>query len=189
MKHQIAILYVLVSLCLAVSLATLLLVAQNNGVFDPSKPSNISTTYPSTTPTPGTSNDRYTINPTNPPATPFAGELTLSASENKQDLGDDRIKVTYTITAQYSGGNNITINYSQFYLELYAPRMIFYMPRGTVNPQNSGTIHLGPAHSSETFQIIYQFGTAISNGMDQTTAVYQLKFNGTATTNWPEPYP
>lgn len=189
MKHQIALLYVLVSLCLAVSLATLLLVAQNNGVFNASKPSNISITYPSTTPiATDTSYDRYTVNPTTPPATPSTGELTLSASENKQNLSDDRIRVTYTITAQYTGNCEITINYTQFYLQEFAPRQIFYVYKGTISPQNHGTVTLSPTHPSDVFQVTFEFGTNISNGMDPASALYQLAYNGTATTHWPQPY-
>lgn len=189
MKHQAAILYVLVSLCLAISLATLLLVAQNNGVFNPSKSSNTSRTYPSTTPAASdTLHERYTTNPTTPPTTPSAAELTLTATENKQNLEGDRIKVTYTITAQYSGNSEITITYNQFYLQEFAPRQILYVYKGNISPQHHGTISLSPSHPSDVFQVTFEFGTAISNGMDPTSALYQLAYNGTATTHWPKPY-
>jgi hypothetical protein len=187
MKPSIAILYVLVSLCLAISITTLAIVATDHGFLAPAKPTNMPTpnptlsfsTPPSTTPPTPTSTDAPIPSPT-----PFSSTdgLTLTYKPpTKEDLPTGVSKVNYTITATYAGNGEVTINYSDFFLELSVWRMVYQFNEGTTPPQNSGTITLNPSHPLQTFELHFVISTKTSNGMDDVTTQYGLNFKGAAT--------
>jgi hypothetical protein len=169
MKPSIVVLYFLVSISLVFSLATFVIVAQDHGLFAPSTPSNTPKVQVTSTP-----------NPTQTPT-----ELNISYTQSpKEDLNNGLSKVTYAMSVTYQKGSPITVNYSNFYLQLSAPRMGIVLPAGTVAPQNSGTLTLSSSHPTEVFELMFEFPTTSFNGMDQATTYYGLYYNGAATVNW-----
>lgn len=168
MKTSMIVLYVLVSLCLVFSFTALIVATRNGSLF----PSTASNTTSSVTPQP-TSTGTQTPTPTNLP-----GELKLNVKESSR-IENGLNKIVYSVTLENQGPNNITVNYSQFYLQLYVSRAIYVLERGTVSPQNSGSITLQP-HSTSNIQLIFQFATTVSNGMDYVKPTYALQFSGNA---------
>lgn len=185
MKPSIAVLYVLVSLCLAISITTLAIVVADHG-FQASTP-------PTGTPTPNP-NLSFSTSPSTTPQTPINTDQPLPTSypstdgltlryqsPTKEDLPSGISRVNYTITATYNGDGEVTMNYSDFFLELSVWRMVYQMNEGTTSPQNSGTITLNPSHPAQTFELHFVISTKTSNGMDDVTTQYGLKFKGAAT--------
>ena len=97
---------------------------------------------------------------------------------SKENINNVNTKVTYTITAINPQGNEFTINYSDFYLQLSVYRMFKKMNEGTVRPQNSGTLTLNPSHSPENFTLTFMFPATTFNGMDYAATQYSLQYNG-----------
>ncbi|MCW3982776.1 MAG: hypothetical protein NWE96_02130 [Candidatus Bathyarchaeota archaeon] len=140
MKPSTTILYTMVTLSLAFSIAAFVIVAQNNGVFAPSSPSSTTSPYPTM---PSVTTPPITNTPTTTSPPPSSG-LTLSYSESNREESNGKTKVTLTVTAEYHNGRGITESYSKFYLQLYAPRTTVYIYDGTTYPKNSGTFTVGP---------------------------------------------
>jgi hypothetical protein len=143
---------------------------------------------PSSTPT----SDSQTTTPnTNTPipygtpsSTPSSGALNVSYTESgREEIGNDS-KVTITVNATYLSGNDIRIDYSQFYLRLYAQRFIAQIPAGTTYPLNSGAFTIGISHQTSIFQLIFEFSSDSFNGMNTVGTSYNLEYNGTASINW-----
>lgn len=186
MKPSIAILYILVTLCLAISITTLaIVVADHDGFLASTPPTGAPTPNPtlsfspppSTTP-PTPSTDYAGPTPTSYPST---DGLTLRYQPpTKEDLPSGISRINYTITATYNGKGEVTINYRDFFLELSVWRMIYQMNEGTTSPQNSGTITLNPSHPIQTFELHFVISTKTFNGMDDVTTQYGLKFKGAA---------
>jgi hypothetical protein len=179
MKHSAIILYVGVTLSLILSLTALIIVIQNTNFLSQTPPPNTesppaypSTAYPSTA----------TEIPTTP--TPPATKLTINYTETNRVRNKDTTKVTLTIDATYDSGSEVTIDYSQLYLTLYAGRMTVWMNVGTDGHQNSGNFNIGPSHSTQTFQLNFEFPTTSFNGMDEVGTYYRLSYNGAATIQW-----
>jgi hypothetical protein len=184
MKPSTAVLYVMVTLSLLFSLTALIIVAGNNNMLAPISPSNTpnptnaQTTVPAVTPLPLI---------TNPPEStpipvwvPNDSDLTFSyETSDRQNLNNGQTQVTITIYIQYYGKVETTINYSQFYLYTYSPRMTVPMNQGTANPQSTGSVTVGPAHTTETIQLTFEFRTKDFNGMDVVNTAYQLKYKET----------
>ncbi|MGD6810399.1 MAG: hypothetical protein ACQCN3_11935 [Candidatus Bathyarchaeia archaeon] len=180
MKTSTAILYIMVTLSLLFSLTALIIVAGNNNLpNNPSitnKPTSTQTAAPLIPPT-----------ITNPPAStlipvwvPSGSDLTFSyETSNRQNLNNGQTQVTLTIYIQYYGKVETKIDYSQFYLYTYSPRMTVPMNQGTANPQNTGTATLDPTHTTETIQLTFEFRTLDFNGMDVVGTAYQLKYKET----------
>lgn len=182
MKSSIAVLYILVSLCLVFSLTALLIVANDHGYFEPINPTNTPAPY---APAPSTT---YSAEPTpiqesTPPPSPANTVLTINYEETSREENNDWAKITLTVTATYQSGDQITIDYSQFYLNLYVFRL-YPLSDGTTNYPNTGTITLGPHHTTQTFKLTYEYGTTGFNGMDPSRVYYQLACHSTATIDW-----
>jgi hypothetical protein len=181
MQKSIIVLYVLVLLSLIFSLATFLILAHSN-FFAPANPINSPTPYGTSPPITNNPTPPITIKPT---STPTPTSFTVSYIEtNRESVAGDRTKVALTVNIGYRGGNSVTIDYSQFYLQLYAPRMTIFMYEGTVAPQNSGSFSIGASHQTASFQLTFSYPSGTFNGMDPAKTYYQLKYNGTATVQW-----
>jgi len=189
MKASMVILSALVTLSLVISFtALLLIVTQNNNNMPPNPPTPTITTTPQyTTPTitepPPTPTPTITPEPT-PTTPPPQTELTLLYEEIDRVITNDITKVTLTIVLNYTSGPPITINYSQFYLQLYVGRMIFYFNDGTAETKNRGSFTLEPSYKTQTFQLTFEFQTMGHNGMDPAGHIYQLAYNGSADIEW-----
>jgi hypothetical protein len=179
MKTSIVVLYVMVSLSLALSLTAVILIATDNNSLAPSlgpesTPDSIYTAQPTKTPSP--------TNKLTPVPTASNVEVTVSYVESsRQEVTSDTTKVTLTVTATIDQGDTITINYSQFRLQLYTTRMIVLVIRGTVDPQNSGSVTLSPSKPTQDFQLIFEFPTTSFNGMDEGYTCYEFQYTGPAT--------
>ena len=184
-KTSIVILCILVTLSLVISIVTLFFVV-NHSVLKPSAPSNnpsplphptpYLTTTPTTLPTEPITN---TPQPTQPPSPD--SQLTVSYTEtSRENVNNASYRVVLTVNIAYQQGGEFTLTYSQFYLQLYAPRMIYYMYEGTVAPQNSGAFTIGPSHTNQQFQLTFEYPQITFNGMDDAGTSYQLKYNGSA---------
>ena len=178
MKPSIAGLYILVTLSLAVSLTTLLIVTQNNDNFTSNQPvttPNLTTTPPYMPPI---------TNEPQPTSTSPQTSLTLTYTETNRVENNGVTKVTLTVDITYNNGDAITVNYSQLYLKLYIGRNIMYMPGGITEPKNSGSFNIGSSHRTQTFQLNFEFSTTLFNGMDTGGVYYELQYNGPATIQW-----
>jgi len=185
MKPSTVILYVAVTLSLILSLTTLIIVTQNNNTFTPNSPTTTPeyTEPPTITSNPPTEPPTITSIPLSPSTQPETS-LTVTYTETNREEDDGTTKVTLTVDVTYNNGNDITIKYSEFYLQLYTPRMIVYMAGGKVAPINSGSFNLDPSHKTQTFQLDFAFSTMGFNGMDAAPHVYQLAYSGPATVQW-----
>ena len=147
MKPSIAILYVLVSLCLAISLAALLIVANNHGVFTPINPIDSPTASATLSPATNSPTPSFTYGPTLKPTltpTPSPDQLTISYTEtSRKAINNDLTQVTLTVDVTYHSDSTISLSYSDFYLQLATLRFIYVLGQGTATPENSGTITLG----------------------------------------------
>jgi hypothetical protein len=182
MKTSLLILYILVvlSLVLSVTAVVLLVTKNSDNTLGPE-----ATSTPAPTTSPAASGTPSTTNTPTPTVSPSSdASLSLSYSEASRQSEGSNTKVVLSVNITYQKGGAVTLSYSQFYLQLYAPRMVVLMYVGTVNPQNSGTFTLGPSHSTEVFQLTFEFPTESFNGMDTATTGYELQYNGTATINW-----
>ena len=180
MKLLTVVLCVLVVLSFVFSFVALLIVTQNNGVFTPNSP-----TMEPTTPT-------YTAPPImstpSPTLTPPETDLTITYTEINRVKNDVRTDVTLTIEITFNSGKPINIDYSQFYLSLYAERIIISVHAGTSSPKNSGSFTLSSSHKTQTFQLDFSFGTNSFNGMDTVLTSYMLSYDGPATVQWTNQY-
>ncbi len=159
MKTSLIPLYVLVSLCLVFSLTALTIVTLPSDFWSTltsgSKPQ---VTY---TPSMGTS------------------------SSSRSGVADNAIKFSYsdkdsrifTVAIEYLGSEDVTIEYSDFYLSLSASRFLFDMYYGSASPVNNGTVTLGPGHSYEVIELIFEFDHTYFNGMDEVLVNYKLGLN------------
>lgn len=185
MKTSIALLYALVTLSLVISLTTLLFVVNYTGL-KPSAPSNTATPPPAaptatTPPTqPNTNTPKPTLQPTAEPPSPNSQLTVFYTETTRENLNNATWRVTLTLNVHYQQGGEITLTYSQFYLQLYAPRMVVYLYEGTTAPKNSGAFTMGPSHTNEQFQLTFEYPQITFNGMDDAGTIYQLKYNGTA---------
>ncbi|MGD6932668.1 MAG: hypothetical protein ACQCN5_00490 [Candidatus Bathyarchaeia archaeon] len=154
MKSSTATFYVLASLGLVFSLTALILVGGGNNFFTPNKTANTQT------PTPD-------------------GDVTFSYTfSNFEKLNTNENKVTLSVTLQYQGKNDITIDYSQFYIVLYVYNE-FGEPVETAltfTPQNHGTVRLGPAHPAEVIKLTFQYPTEIEYDGKTATTYYYLQY-------------
>ncbi len=50
------------------------------------------------------------------------------------------------------------------------------MDEGSVLPQNSGTVTLGPSHTIKVIELTFNYPTKIFNGMDMGTIHYELNY-------------
>jgi len=117
-------------------------------------------------------------------STPSSGALNVSYTEScREEIGNNS-KVTITVNVTYLSGNDIRIDYSQFYLRLYAQRFIAQIPGGTTSPLNNGTFTIGVSHQTQIFQLIFEFSSDSFNGMNTVGTSYNLEYNGTASINW-----
>jgi hypothetical protein len=176
MKSSTTILYALVVLSLTFSIVTFAIVADKFEIFTPSSPSN---TQPPPT----------TASPTQTPITPapLRSNISISYTEtNRQNISDTTTRVTLTVNAQYLSGSEVTIIYSQFYIEPTVFRTV-PLPVGTIYPLNTGTITMGPSHLREDFGLTFEFPTMSYDGTGYTHTFYTLKFNGTDKINWLNP--
>ncbi len=165
MKPLTLFLCVIVTLSLAFSIAAFVIVAQNNGVFQ--TPANNPTSTPTLT-TPTTTPNISIANDT---------ELTINYTEtDKETVGGIR-KVNYTITATYQKGKEITINYNDFSLYLYYSKSAYIFPYGTSYPKNNGTITLNPQHSTETFQVHFEFSSWTYAGVTEVGISHSFSYN------------
>lgn len=181
MKPSIAVLYILVSLCLAVSLVTFFIVAGDHGFFAPNNPAITPTPYASAPPVSYNPTPQTTNPPNQAPTISPESDLTFTYTYNgKEDLADGISRVSYTITAETQANTPVTIKYSDFHLQLTVWRMLIQMDAGTVTPQNSGTVTLNSSHMTESFELTFEFPTRSSNGMDQATNQFNLCYNGSA---------
>jgi hypothetical protein len=163
MKTTTIVLLVLVSLSLVFSLTSLIIVESQNGFrFSGSTPVR---NVPTTTPIP-------------------SNRLSISYNESsKEEIGSSTF-VTLTLNATYINGSDITLSDSQFYLGLYVYRMTFRMPQNTVSPINNGTFTLGLSHTTQIFELSFEFPTISFNGMDNTGTRYDLGYSGPAYVYW-----
>jgi hypothetical protein len=167
----------MVTVSLVFSIAAFALFAQSSGIFNPKT---------SPTPTqPAIPQPTFYYPPTIPPTTRPNTHLTITYIESNRVESNGRATVTLTVTATYQSGNPITLNYSQFYLQLYTPRMVLYLYEGTINYPNHGSVTIGASNPTQTFHLMYEFGTDGFNGMDPAPIKYQLQYNSTATIDWP----
>jgi|GEM_PF-2020356 len=181
MKPSTIILYVLVTLSLIFSLTALLLVVSQNGdIFVPDS----SFISPTIVPTmPENTVPQFTP-PLQPTQTPGSTHLTINYTEINRVENKGRTKVTLSIDVTYDSGDPITIDYSHFCLHLYVWRMIAPMNVGTAEPQNSGRFTLGSSHSTQTFQLDFEFSTTEFNGMDEGRTIYNMGYTGPAEVQW-----
>jgi hypothetical protein len=121
-----------------------------------------------------------TIVPTEPPS----ATLVIGYNESSREYIGDNTKVTLMVNVTYTSGSNININYSQFYLQLYAPRMGAFLAQGTTNALNSGSFTIGASHTSQLFELQFIYPTGTFNGMDNAATLYSLQYNGTALASW-----
>ncbi len=165
MKTSMAILFVLVVLSLVFSLISLLILVENHIGINYSNPKS------------------PTIAPT-PKPTPIPSKMSISYSEISRDVGNNT-KVTLMVNATFIGGNDIDVSYSQFHLQLYAPRSGVFLPQATVNPLNSGNLTIGVSHSSQVFELQFVYSTTIFNGMDYDAhTYYSLIYSGSESVTW-----
>ncbi len=160
MKSSTATFYVLASLGLVLSLTALILVGGND-FFTPNKTSNTQTPTNTSTTAPPDSDVTFSYT--------FSNFEKLNTSENR---------VTLSVTIEYQGKNDITIDYSQFYIVLYV-----YNEFGepvetelTYTPQNHGTVNLGPAHSNEVIKLTFQYPTTIEYNQKPASTYYYLQY-------------
>jgi hypothetical protein len=153
MKTSIIVLYVLVSLSLLFSLTALIIVAGDNFVVFTGlgESSNHYSHAPTHTVSPNYDyNDAYYDSSSVTPRTTNSSSidgLTLTYFDNGQT------PAVFTVTLQYQGKKDITLNYSQFGLDLSAYRMGILMYTGSARAQSSGSVTLGPSHQTETIQL------------------------------------
>ena len=179
MNNKVLSIFVVISLILSIG-SFLFVILGGTSILPTISPQPSPTLIPQKTPT-------ITTVPTatnSPTTTPSSSVLAISYSESSREEIGSNSKVTIIVNATYISGNSISIDYSQFYLQLYALRFVDHMPQGTTYPLNSGTLTLGVSHRTQIFQLIFEFSTDSFNGMDNTGTVYNLEYNGPASINW-----
>jgi hypothetical protein len=179
MNNKVLSIFVVISLILSVA-SFLFVILGGTSILpiissQPS-PTVISQRTPTTTSMPTATNS--------PTAIPSSSVLEVSYNESSREEIGTNSKVTITVNATYISGNGINIDYSQFYLQLYASRFIAHIPAGTTYSLNNGTLTLGVSHKTQIFQLTFEFSTDSFNGMDNTGTVYNLEYNGAASINW-----
>jgi hypothetical protein len=173
MKPTTATLYFGSSLILALVVIALA-IATPNIIFSGS---NNATPTNTITPTPAA-----TTTPTMAPTANYTYKypLTFTYDYQKTDLNNSQTEVGYIITAAYHKDTPLTINYSDFYLKLSYQNGINTMDAGTVSLQNNGTLTLDPSHTTETFELSFQFPTYSFNGAEQAATHFTLQYSGQA---------
>jgi hypothetical protein len=172
------ILFILVSLSLVLSLISVLILAENHiGIgFKGTEGTPIPTAI-------GLTNTPFPSGGLSSP-TPFGSNISIIYAESSREEVSNDYRVTLNVNTTYINGNEITIDYSQFYLRLYAQRFIAQIPAGTAYPLNNGTFTIGASHETQTFQLTFEFPVNSFNGMDNTGTQYNLEYNGTATAHF-----
>jgi hypothetical protein len=180
MKISTAVMYTLVTLSFIFSLTALIIVSGNN-YFMPSGSSNTATptTTPLVTNKPTQTNPPITTQTPTPTQTPDSSDLSISFSkqnEQELDIGEySTTMVNYTINLDYQGKNEITVDYSEFYLELTVTGRWVGMPNeyeGPVYPVDKGSVELGPSNTKAILQLTFEFPSAVLN--------YSLYYSETA---------
>jgi len=151
-------LYIMMSLCLVFSLASLTIVTLPSGFWS----ALTSESKPQATSTP-----------------------ILDTSSSRSGVADNAIKFSYsdkdsrifTVRIEYLGHEEVIIEYSDFYLSLSASRFLFEVYHGSARPVNNGTVTLGPGYSYEVIELIFEFDHTYFNGMDEVLVSYKLGLN------------
>lgn len=186
MKPAMAILSVMVALSLAFSIAAFAIVANNSGLFAPNNPSASPTPAPTSPPTTPEPSIKTTPTATpNPTQIQQSTQLSINYNETtRQNITRETTQVTLNVQATYQSGDAATIPYSQLYLRLTTARLGFTLNQGYSYPQNTGSFTLSPSHTTESFQLTFEYPTESFNGMDNAPTLYSLCYNGTAQVTW-----
>jgi hypothetical protein len=62
--------------------------------------------------------------------------------------------------------------------------MVIVIEVGTAQPENSGSVTVGPLNLTGVFQLTFEFPKESFNGMGTGITHYGLQYNGTAKINW-----
>jgi hypothetical protein len=119
-----------------------------------------------------------------PTQTPYPNIMEINYNETYREVIGNNTRIVLTLNATLFHGNGISINYSQFYLNLYVGRLGLNLPVGTAYPINDGSFPLGNSNKSYIFQLVFEFSSNNSNGMDIVPTRYNLDFNGPASIQW-----
>lgn len=171
MKTSTVILTVMVTVSLVFSVAAFLVVANMSGLFAPNNPSNTPTPFPTASPTP----------------MPPKSNISIAYTETvRESLNDTTTRVTLTVNAEYLNGSKVSIDYSQFYIDLTVFRTVA-LTKGEVYPVNGGAFTLGASHPTQAFQLNFEFPTKTDDGTGLTQTFYALRYNGNAEVDWLNP--
>ena len=164
MKNSMTILFVLVVASLVLSLFSFLILVENHiGI-------NLGSSGPSSTA---------------PVATPIPSAMSVSYIEIGRETKENNTQVALLVNATYTGGKSISVPYSEFYLQLYAPRMGTFLPQGIINPLNNGSLAIRASQPNQIFQLQFVFPTTTFNGMDYNVRTfYSLEFSGVPSVTW-----
>jgi hypothetical protein len=115
-----------------------------------------------------------------PPITTPTSNISVRSIESNRDVISNNSVVTLTVNATYVNGSDISLSYSQFYLQLFTLRISVQDLDGKTYPINNGTFQLGTTQKTYIFHLTFTFPTLGFNGMDISNTDYYLGFNGTA---------
>ena len=124
--------------------------------------------------------------PTPKPTAPTTySDISIGYNEtSREDIANDTRRLTLTVNVIFINGSELSVDYSQFYLQLWAVRFVPTSIAGTTYPLNSGNFTLGNNQRAYSFQLTFEYNALSWNGIENGATYYVLEYNGPASVNW-----